>query len=186
MKDFVHKSLASKANPQPASVIPEPLASEAVEREEGPIHPQDPMLYSGSSSSSGSSANVLSRPSRSAPGPVSGLKIAGPSEVVGGEAPDFSGSSSSSGLSSDGDSRTSKARKRASKRRKWIRQVYAHLDRLDLPDQAEEEDDASWQFNLEKKSPKKLSYPIYKGVSSQLSKINRAVFDPDRAKQKKI
>ena len=73
-----------------------------------------------------------------------------------------------------------------SKRRKWIRQVYAQLDILDLPVQPEEEDDASWQFNLEKRSAKKLSYLIYKGVSSQLSKINRSIFDPERAHKKKF
>ena len=95
-----------------------------------------------------------------------------------------SGSSSSSGSSSEDESRSSKAKKRAAKRHKWICQLYSHLDRLDLPAQVDEEDDASWQFSLEKKPSRKISYPIYKGVSSQLSKLVKVKFDQDRRKTK--
>ena len=54
LKSFVQESLASKADPQPSSSIPGPLASKALEREEGPIHPHDSKFYSGSSSSGNS------------------------------------------------------------------------------------------------------------------------------------
>ena len=130
-----------------------------------------PMASLQLSQSSSSSSSSSGAPSTPALDPKTGQKAQGPSVVVGEAASELASESASSSRS-ETEGHSEVAKRKASKRRKWIRVVYKTLDRVHLPDTQPQEDEGTWLFNTEKKNAPSLSFPIYKVVSAQLSRVS--------------